>query len=148
MKLIYWSSTILICAFLLLSAYTYIFHQSTIEGVKALGFPDFFRIELAALKVVALIVILLPGIPGQAKGWAYSGVMLFLLTAFVSHAVHHDSVGLLILLIVLSAITITSYFTLNKQPKKHKLMSLPPNSIGEKLNSNNFGIAFSSRLNS
>jgi hypothetical protein len=104
----------LICAFLLLSAYTYIFHQGTIEGVKALGFPDFFRIELAALKVIAVIVILPPGIPMKAKGWAYSGVMLFLLTAFVAHTAHHDSVGLLILLIILSAITITSYFTLNK----------------------------------
>ncbi|MEL6600103.1 MAG: hypothetical protein AAFR40_11310 [Pseudomonadota bacterium] len=54
--MIYWLSTGGVSALLLLSAATYVFHQPTIDGVRALGFPDFFRIELAVLKLVAAAV--------------------------------------------------------------------------------------------
>lgn len=42
MRMTYWISTTILCIFLLLSAYTYLFHKTTIDGVKALGFPGFF----------------------------------------------------------------------------------------------------------
>lgn len=70
MKTTYWTSTIILSIFLLWSAYTYIFNKSTIDGVRELGFPDHFRIQLAILKIIAVIIILMPQLPIYIKEWA------------------------------------------------------------------------------
>lgn len=114
MKTIYWLSTILISLFLLLSSYTYLFNKATIEGVKDLGFPDFFRIQLAVLKIIAVVFLLVSFIPVQVKEWTYAGVGLFLVTAFIAHLKHKDSIGILILLIFLFAVLCISNIYLNK----------------------------------
>jgi hypothetical protein len=114
MKTIYWSSTIILSAYLLLSAYTYFFNKNTIEGIKALGFPDFFRIELAVLKIVAAIILLLPIVPFQIKQWAYAGAALFLVTAIVAHIAHKDSVAITIINLLLLAILVVSNYTLHR----------------------------------
>jgi len=63
MNAIYWISTSLVSIILSLSSYTYICHKGTIDGIKNLGFPDFFRIELAVLKILAVLVLMIPNIP-------------------------------------------------------------------------------------
>lgn len=90
----YWISTALISTFLIVSAATYLLHMATIEGVRDLGFPDFFRIELAVLKLLAAAILLTPLIPVQIKEWAYAGVALFLITAIIAHYAHGDSFAL------------------------------------------------------
>jgi len=112
MNIIYWGSTIVISGFLLLSSYTYFFSDNTIQGLKDLGFPDFFRIQLGVLKVIAAIVLLIPKVPMYAKEWAYAGVALFLLTAMVAHIAHKDSILIMILLILLSAILVISRWSI------------------------------------
>ena len=114
MKILYWTSTLIILAFLLLSSYSYLFSKTTIEGIKDLGFPDFFRIQLAVLKLVAVILLLLPMIPTQYKEWAYTGVGLFLLTAIIAHIAHKDSIGITVINLILFAILILSNFAYNK----------------------------------
>ncbi len=79
---------------LVLSGGAYLSHQGTIEGVRELGFPDFFRIQLAFLKLLAVPTLLIPQVPHAAKEWAYSGVALFLLTAVVAHHAHGDPIAL------------------------------------------------------
>ena len=106
------TSTLIIVGFLLLSSYTYFFSEATIQGVRDLGFPDFFRIQLGILKIMAAILLVLPNIPVSIKEWAYAGVGLFLLTAFVAHIAHRDSVMMLVLLLVLFAILVISRYTL------------------------------------
>lgn len=108
MNILYWSSTAIISAFLFLSSYSYIFSKSTIEGINELGFPDFFRIELAVLKLIAAVLILLPNLNSQVKEWTYAGVGLFLLTAFVAHIKHQDSIFILVLLALLMFILVLS----------------------------------------
>lgn len=95
--MIYWVSTILIGVILSLSAASYIFHGPTIQGVRELGFPDFFRIELAVLKILAVLILLLPSMPIQIKEWAYAGTALFFLTAIVAHIAHKDSIWIFLL---------------------------------------------------
>lgn len=97
--MLYWISTGLVCAMLAASALAYVFHGPTIEGMRELGFPNHFRIELAVLKLLAVPVLLLPQVPLQAKEWAYAGVALFLVTSIVAHTAHGD-------LWVLSAINV------------------------------------------
>lgn len=112
MNTIYWISTILISAFLLFSSYTYFFSESTISGLRELGFPDFFRIQLGVLKVIAAIVLLFPKAPLYTKEWAYAGVGLFLLTALVAHIAHGDSIMISILLLVFFAILVISRYSM------------------------------------
>jgi hypothetical protein len=86
----YLISTALLCLALLASAASYLFHQPTIDGVRALGFPDHFRLQLAVLKLLAVLIIAVPSAPMLAKEWAYAGLAFFLLTAIVAHSVHGD----------------------------------------------------------
>ena len=114
MKTVYWTSTILISMFLLWSAYTYLFSKPTMDGVKSLGFPDHFRIELAVLKIIGAILLVTPQIPMQVKEWAYAGIALFLITAIVAHAAHKDPFFINLINICLLAILIISNIFLHK----------------------------------
>ncbi|MFK7966431.1 MAG: hypothetical protein AB8C46_20905 [Burkholderiaceae bacterium] len=40
--MIYWISTGIVVTFLALSALSYLLHQPTMQGIRDLGFPDFF----------------------------------------------------------------------------------------------------------
>ncbi len=85
---VYWSSTLLVSLMLLWSAYGYLFHKATIDGVRDLGFPDFFRVQLAVLCMIAVVVLLIPQVPVKIKEWAYAGAGLFFITAFIAHVAH------------------------------------------------------------
>lgn len=113
-KMIYWISTILLSVILLWSAYTYFFQASAIKGFRELGFPDFFRIQLAIMKVIAVCILLIPLFPLQAKEWAYAGVGCFFITALVAHIVHKDSIAISILLVIFLAILALSNIYLHK----------------------------------
>ena len=91
-QLLYWLTTGLVATLLVLSAASYLFSSSAIDGLKDLGFPDYFRIQLAVLKCMAAIVLIIPYIPTAVKDWAYAGVGLFILTALIAHAVHKDPI--------------------------------------------------------
>ncbi|WP_020529333.1 DoxX family protein [Flexithrix dorotheae] len=114
MKILYWISTGITAAFLFWSAYTYLFSKNTIAGIKALGFPDFFRVELAVLKLLAAGILLIPLASPQVKEWAYAGVGLFLLTAFIAHLNHKDSIFILVFLLILIGILIVSNLLMNQ----------------------------------
>ncbi len=114
MKTIYWTTTIILSVFLMWSAYTYLFSKNTIDGVKALGFPDHFRIQLAVLKLLGVFIILLPQIPIQVKEWAYAGIGLFFITAIVAHTAHKDPFIITIINLVLLIILMMSNIYLKK----------------------------------
>jgi len=114
MKLIYWITTILVAIFLLWSAYTYLYSKQTIEGIRDLGFPDFFRMELAILKIMAVFILLIPQIPIQVKEWAYAGAGLFFITAIVAHIAHKDPIIITLVNIILIILLIISNIYLHK----------------------------------
>ncbi len=114
MKTLYWSTTIVLAIFLLWSAYTYMFSKATIEGVRELGFPDHFRVQLALLKIVAVLLLLVPQVPLQVKEWAYAGIVLFFITAIVAHTAHKDPVIITFINIFFIGVTIVSNLYLHK----------------------------------
>ena len=114
MKNIYWISTGIVSLFLLWSSYTYLFNKATIEGIKALGFPNHFRMQLAILKIIAVIILLTPQIPLQVKEWAYSGVALFFITAIVAHTAHKDPIIITIINLVFFGLLVVSNIYLHK----------------------------------
>lgn len=107
--LAYWTTTGLLSLFLALSSYSYVFSPNTIEGIRDLGFPDYFRWQLAILKLAAALIILLPGLPWTLKEWSYAGISFFLITALVAHVAHKDSIMISIILVILLLTTIASY---------------------------------------
>lgn len=114
MKNIYWASTGVLSLFLLWSSYTYLFSKATIEGVRNLGFPDYFRVQLAILKIIAVLILLIPQIPLQAKEWAYAGITLFFITAIVAHTAHKDPFFITLINLALIGILVVSYYHLPK----------------------------------
>ncbi len=116
MVMIYWLSTSVVSVLLLLSAYSYFFHAATIEGVRELGFPDHFRLQLGVLKVLAAVVLVMPWVPSQAKEWAYAGVALFIVTAIVAHTAHEDSWVLTVVNVALFALLVVSNLYFHKLP--------------------------------
>ncbi len=111
--MIYWISTGILVTFLGLSALSYLWHQPTIQGVRELGFPDFFRIQLAVLKLIAIPVMTFPGVPAPLRKWAYAGVALFLLTAIVAHHAHGDPAVLNLLNLALMSLLAVSYWQMS-----------------------------------
>jgi hypothetical protein len=88
--------------------------QLAIDGIKHLGYPDYFRIMLTCFKVAGAIVLILPMAKGAIKEWAYAGFTFTMIAACVSHSsVDGISAQSLFPLIVL-AILMTSYFSYKK----------------------------------
>jgi len=83
----------------------------TIDGIKELGFPSFFRVQLAILKILAVVVLIVPIVPAQLKEWAYAGAALFFLTAIVAHIANKDSWLILIVNIIFILILFVSNIT-------------------------------------
>lgn len=108
-SMFYWASTLIICAMLAASAASNLFHHPTISGIRKLGFPDYFRIQLAILKIIAVPALLIPALPLPIKEWAYAGVALYLITAMVAHAAHRDPIVLNLINVGLSGALIVSY---------------------------------------
>ena len=113
-KIIYWTTTLITSIYLLWSAYGYLFSQTMIEGIEKLGFPNFFRVELAVLKIIAVAVLLIPQIPVHYKDWAYVGIALFYLTAIIAHFAHKDPIAINLINVVLLGILIVSNVYMRK----------------------------------
>ncbi len=86
-RIIYWTSTALVCLLGALPAISYFTMPQAAEGFKHLGFPDFLRIELGTAKLVGMLVLLIPAIPNRFKEWAYVGFGITYISAFIAHLV-------------------------------------------------------------
>ena len=84
-KIIFWTTTIII--FLMEGVLPALTGNSELakEGIRHLGYPDYFRIELTVFKVIGALVLILPMVPGRYKEWAYAGFGISLISAFISH---------------------------------------------------------------
>jgi DoxX-like family len=54
------------------------------EAYTHLGFPDYFRIELALAKLLGIVMLLAPA-PARLKEWAYAGFAITLGSALIAH---------------------------------------------------------------
>lgn len=80
-----------------------------IEGMRHLGYPDYFATVLGAWKVLAAVAILAPGFP-LLKEWAYAGIVFDLTGASASHAFSGDPASNVITPLVLLGITVASWW--------------------------------------
>jgi hypothetical protein len=113
-KIIYWSTTGLIALFEgVMPALT---SQTKLakEGIKHLGYPEYFGDALIIFKVLGVLALIIPKVPTRIKEWAYAGFAFDFIFASISHgAVDGINFQTFFPFIVL-AILILSYFSYHK----------------------------------
>ena len=89
-KIIYWVSTVLLSALLLMSAGMYVFNNAAVsEMFKGFGYPTYIIYPLAVAKISAVIVLLTQK-QSRIKEWAYSALFFEFILAFFAHVMIED----------------------------------------------------------
>lgn len=83
-KLFYWSTTILI--FLMEGVMPALTSQTEMakEGIRHLGYPEYFGNALVVFKVVGTLLLIVPQVPMRLKDLAYGGFLFDFLFAAIS----------------------------------------------------------------
>jgi len=120
-RLTYWISTTVFCLMMAFSAILYLTSADLAQAFVHLGFPSYFRIELAIFKLAGVAVLLLPFWPRWLKEWAYAGFFITLISAFIAHISSGDGPNRFMGPIIFGVILIFSYVT---SIKMHSVESL------------------------
>jgi hypothetical protein len=80
----YWISTGLFCLQIGFTAYAQLSLPQVAEAFTRMGFPGYFRVELAIAKLLGVMVLLAPVGP-RLKEWAYAGFAITLVSAVIAH---------------------------------------------------------------
>jgi hypothetical protein len=89
-----------------------------VEGIRHLGYPDYFRVLLTVFKVAGALALLLPFVKGRVKEWAYAGFAFTILSAFISHWAVDGFSGQTLFPLVVFAILVVSYVSYGKRLKQ------------------------------
>ena len=108
-KVFYWILTAIVALMMAFSCYSYLTKPEMAAAFHHLGFPDYFRIELAIAKVIGAILLLVP-VPARLKEWTYAGFTFVFVSAFIAHSASGDPVANRVMLLVFLAILGGSYF--------------------------------------
>ncbi|MEW7281126.1 DoxX family protein [Aquimarina sp. 2201CG1-2-11] len=108
MKILYWITTVALCAIMLYSAQLYFFNTEMVQGFfKSFNYPTYIVIPLAVAKLLGIVAILTNRIK-WIKEWAYAGFFFDLILATLAHHYAGHPIGLSVyaLLILIVSYTI------------------------------------------
>jgi hypothetical protein len=84
-KIIFWTATTIIALFEgvmpVLTSQT----ELAKEGIRHLGYPEYFGNALVVFKVLGVLALVIPQIPKRVKEWAYAGFAFDFIFASISH---------------------------------------------------------------
>jgi DoxX-like family len=80
----FWIVTALFSLQMGFTAYAQLSLPQVAEAFTRLGFPDYFRVELAWAKFLGVVLLLAP-VPARLKEWAYAGCAITLGSALIAH---------------------------------------------------------------
>ena len=113
-KIIFWTTTTLIFLFEgvmpALTGHT----EMAKEGIRHLGYPEYFGSMLVVFKVLGTLVLIIPQIPVRIKEWAYAGFAIDFIAACVSIIAVDGVSGLAFFPLVVFAVLIISYIYYHK----------------------------------
>lgn len=84
-KIIFWTTTVIIALFEgVLPVFT---SQTELakEGIRHLGYPEYFGDALVVFKVLGVLALIIPKVPKRVKEWAYAGFAFDFIFASISH---------------------------------------------------------------
>ena len=112
-KIIYWTTTSIVALGGLIAGIIYLTSPMMAEKFKHLGFPNYFRIELATAKILGAVAIILPMVANRIKEWSYAGFATVFISATITHLVVDGATEAISPLIQLLLLVI-SYFYFTK----------------------------------
>jgi hypothetical protein len=115
LKITYWATTAIIGLMMLFSAYAYMAKPEMKAGFEHLGYPGYFRIELAIAKIIGVILLLVP-VHSYLKQMAYAGFGIVFISAFIAHTSAGDPVSMRIAPLIFLGLLAVSYYTHIRQP--------------------------------
>jgi DoxX-like family len=118
-KIVYWTTTIIVALMMTYSTYAYLTKAAAEQGFQHLGYPGYFRVELAMAKLTGAILLLAP-IAGRIKEWAYAGFFFTFISAFIAHTASGDPLVYRLNPIIILAILMVSYFTYHRLHKEEE----------------------------
>ena len=86
-KIIYWIATVFI--FLFEGVMPALTSQTELakDGIRHLGYPDYFGNALVIFKVLGSLALVIPYVRGRVKEWVYAGFAFDFIFATISHSV-------------------------------------------------------------
>ena len=84
------------------------------EGIRHLGYPEYFGTMLAAFKVGGVLLLVIPQVPRRLKEWAYAGFGFDFIFAFLSHVAVDGFSAMACFPLVVLAILAVSYVYYHK----------------------------------
>ncbi|MCF2490845.1 DoxX family protein [Dyadobacter sp. CY347] len=120
-RIIFWISTTLI--FLFEGVMPALTSQTEMarEGIRHLGYPDYFGPMLTGFKIAGSLALILPKVPSRLKEWAYAGFVFDFLCASISTTVV-DGFGFnSVFPLIVLAVLMVSYYSYHKlQAAEHR----------------------------
>ncbi|WP_298741313.1 DoxX family protein [uncultured Chitinophaga sp.] len=113
-KITYWTTTAIVALIMAYSAYAYLTQDALRAGFQHLGYPDYFRVELAIFKTIGAILLLAP-VGNKVKEWTYAGFTIIFISAFIAHTASGDPLSMRIMPLVIMALLIASYITYQRK---------------------------------
>jgi hypothetical protein len=101
---------------MLFSTYAYLTKPELKQAFEHLGFPDYFRIELAIAKGMAAIALWLPF--RLVRETAYIGLAISFISGVIAHIAKSDTMAHTLYPVLVLAILIVSYITSIKTSNK------------------------------
>ncbi|HYJ37816.1 MAG TPA: DoxX family protein [Chitinophagaceae bacterium] len=112
-KITYWATTSLVALMMTYSAFAYLTQPVVNEAFRHLGYPSYFRIELAIAKLGGAVFLLAP-VTARIKEWVYAGFAFVFISAFIAHAASGDPAMARINPLLFLVLLVVSYITYHK----------------------------------
>jgi hypothetical protein len=80
----FWLVTLLFCMQIGFTAYAQLVLPQVAGAFTELGFPDYFRVQLAWAKILGILLLLAP-LPARLKEWTYAGFAFNIVAALMAH---------------------------------------------------------------
>jgi len=113
-KITYWVTTVIVAIMMIYSAYAYLTQDAMVQAFHHLGYPDYFRVELAIGKVIGAILLIAP-VSARIKEWVYAGFIITFVSAFIAHTASGDPVNYRVMPVIFLVLLVTSYITYHKR---------------------------------
>jgi len=112
-KITYWVTTALVALMMVYSAYAYFTNPLISQGFQHLGYPDYFRVELAIAKLIGVVLLLAP-VGLRLKEWTYAGFTFTFISAAIAHKVSGDPFFMPVIFLAVLAVSYIMYHKIRK----------------------------------
>ncbi len=113
-KIMFWAATSLIALFEGVMPLLTFQTEMAKEGIRHLGYPEYFGTALVVFKVLGSLALMIPQVPKRVKEWAYAGFAFDFIFAAISHGAVDGINGQTFFPFAVLAVLVVSYIYWNR----------------------------------